>query len=308
MMILGIALTCGLMVFILLYVFVITKLAPRTQVQQRLRRLKHPAPIGGTPEIAEIPFVERTIVPFFQWIEKGLLHFAPAGIYEVLERRIMLAGKQHIWSVNAFVAVWVLSLVCCLMLGMLLISQRQLAFTQNFIFLLLAVFLGAMLPLAFLDSLIRRRRKLIRQQLPAVLDLLCVSVQAGLAFDSSMQKIVDRMQGPLIDECTKMLRDVRMGMARRTALQNMAKRCDIQEVHLFTTAVIQAERLGTSMSKTLEIQADNMRERRRQSAKAEALKAPVKIIFPLVLFIFPALFVVTLLPTILTLLKGLSHM
>lgn len=308
MMFLVIALTCGFIVFILLYVFVITKLSPRSQVRQRLRRFKASDQIGDIPEMAEISFVERTVKFLFQWIEKGLLHFAPAGIYELLERRIMLAGKQRSWSVNAIVAVWAFLPVCCLMLGLLLISYRQLVFTQNVVFLLLVVFLGAMLPLAVLNSLIRRRRKLIRQQLPALLDLLCVSVQAGLAFDGSMQKIVDRMQGPLIDECTKMLRDVRMGMARRTALQNMAKRCDIQEVHLFTTAVIQAERLGTSMSKTLEIQASNMRERRRQYAKAEAFKAPVKIIFPLMLFIFPALFVVTLLPTILTLLKGLSHM
>ena len=99
-----------------------------------------------------------------------------------------------------------------------------------------------------------------------------------------------------------MLHDVRMGMTRHAALQNMAKRCDIQEVHLFTTAIIQAEHLGTSMSQTLVNQANNVRERRRQAAKAEALRAPIKIIFPLVLFIFPALFVVVLLPTLLNLL------
>ena len=110
------------------------------------------------------------------------------------------------------------------------------------------------------------------------------------------------MKGAFVEECDRMLRDVRMGMTRKAALQNMAKRCNLQEIQLFTTAIIQSERLGTSMGKTLTVQADNMRERRMQRAKAAALKAPIKIIFPLVLFIFPALFVVVLLPTLLNLL------
>ena len=96
-----------------------------------------------------------------------------------------------------------------------------------------------------------------------------------------------------------MLDDIRMGAVRRQALRLMGERCDVQDVALFTTAVIQAERLGTSMATTLNNQAENMRERRRQYIKAEALKAPVKIVFPLIMFIFPALFVVTLLPAIL---------
>jgi tight adherence protein C len=102
-----------------------------------------------------------------------------------------------------------------------------------------------------------------------------------------------------------MQEDIRMGMVRRTAMKNMADRCDVQDVSLFMTSVIQAERLGTSMGKTLKNQADNIRERRRQFVKAEAMRAPVKIVFPLVLFIFPALFVVTLVPTLLFLVKNM---
>ena len=97
-----------------------------------------------------------------------------------------------------------------------------------------------------------------------------------------------------------------MGAPRARALQAVAKRCDVEDLYLFITAVIQAERLGTGMGKTLNNQADNMRERRRQKAKAEALKAPIKIIFPLVMFIFPAIFVVVLLPSILSLIHNLG--
>ena len=139
------------------------------------------------------------------------------------------------------------------------------------------------------------------KQLPDVLDMLCVSVQAGLSFDGAMTKLTDKMHGPLIDECRKMLRDVRMGMTRKLALTNMAERCNIQDIHLFTAAVIQSDRLGVSMSKTLQIQAENMRERRRQNIKEAALKAPIKMLFPLILFILPALFIVVLLPSLLNL-------
>ena len=137
------------------------------------------------------------------------------------------------------------------------------------------------------------------------MDLLCVSVQAGLSFDGALMKITERMKGPLVDEFRRMQDDVRMGIVRRTALRSMAARCDVQDVSLFTTSIIQAERLGTSMGKTLKNQADNIRERHRQYVKAEAMKAPVKIIFPLVAFIFPAFFVVALMPAILSLMKNL---
>ena len=138
-----------------------------------------------------------------------------------------------------------------------------------------------------------------------ILDLLCVSVQAGLSFDASLHKITGRMKGPLVDEFRRFQDDVSMGMIRRTAMKNMAVRCELQDVSLFMTALIQAEKLGTSMGKTLRNQSDNIRERRRQYVKAQAMKAPVKIVFPLVLFIFPAIFVVALVPTLLSLMKNM---
>ena len=121
------------------------------------------------------------------------------------------------------------------------------------------------------------------------------------SFDGAMTKVADKMQGALIDECSKMLRDIRMGMTRRQALTNMADRCQLQEVHLFVAAVVQSDRLGVSIGKTLLIQSENMRERRRQAIKEQAMKAPVKILLPLVLFIFPTLFIIALLPTVLSL-------
>ena len=178
-------------------------------------------------------------------------------------------------------------------------------YMQRVVFYWLFVGIGAFFPFMVLNSIIRKRQQSISRQLPEVLDLLSVSVQAGLSFDGSVRRITERMTGPLIDEFKRVHQEVKMGSARARALQAMARRCDVDDVYLFITAVVQAERLGTSMGKTLTNQADNMRERRKQRAKAEALKAPVKIVFPLVLFIFPALFVIVLLPTLLFLLKNM---
>ena len=308
MMIFAISLTGALIIFMVLYFFVMTRLVPKTKMHQRLRDLKYGsrerAEHVRSTNLADIPFVERTIVPFFQSVGKGLLRFAPKGIYEMIDQRITWAGKQGIWSVTAFVCGWVLSVGVCIMLAFLFVSGSDLPMIQRISIMVLGGFIGAVLPFAILNSIIRKRQKLILRQLPEFLDLLCVSVQAGLSFDSGVTKIVGRMKGPFIDECERMQRDTRMGMARRHSLQQMARRCDVPEVYLFTTAIIQADRLGTSMAKTLVNQADNMRERRRQNAKAEALRAPVKIVFPLVLFIFPALFVIVLLPSLLFLMKN----
>ena len=309
MLVLVISAAGALAIFLLLYFLIKTQIVPDTQMHQRLRKLKYGSQVQAEREtaknLADIPFVERTITPFFRSVTETLTALAPKSIHDQLERRIMLAGKQGVWSVTAFVCGWVLSVAACLLIAFFLLSDADLPFVQRAALLVLGGVVGALLPFALLNSIIRERQKQILRQLPEFLDLLCVSVQAGLSFDSGIAKIVDRMKGPFIEECQRMQRDVRMGMMRKRSLQQMARRCDVQEVYLFTTAIIQAERLGTSIANTLVIQADNMRERRRQSAKAEALRAPVKIVFPLVLFIFPALFVIVLLPTLLFLLKNM---
>lgn len=309
MMVLAISAAGALAVFLLLRFIVKTRLVPDTQMHQRLRKLKYGAQVqterASAKKLEDIPFVERTIAPFFRSVTETLSVFAPKGIHDQLERRIMLAGKQGVWGVTAFVCGWVLSVAACLLIAFFFISNADLPFIQRAALLVLGGVVGALLPFAVLNSIIRERQKQILRQLPEFLDLLCVSVQAGLSFDSGIAKIVDRMKGPFIEECQRMQRDVRMGMMRKHSLQQMARRCDVQEVYLFTTAIIQAERLGTSIASTLVNQADNMRERRRQSAKAEALRAPVKIVFPLVLFIFPAMFVIVLLPSLLFLLKNM---
>lgn len=307
-MILLISLLVAFLIFAVLYYIIKTKVEPDNQVHQRLRNLQGTEGrviTSRADELKQIPFLDRTVVPLLRRFENFMIRFAPSSIHNTVEQKLMLAGKSEKWSPNGFITMWLICMAIFFGIGYIVVTKKGLPYTQSVLFAWLSVAVGAMLPFSMLNSAIRKRQKAIDRQLPEVLDLLSVSVRAGLSFDGALRKITDRMTGPLIDEFKRMQQDVRMGAPRARALQAVAKRCDVEDLYLFITAVIQAERLGTGMGKTLNNQADNMRERRRQKAKAEALKAPIKIIFPLVMFIFPAIFVVVLLPSVLSLIHNL---
>ena len=296
--------------FITCYLLVKKNIEAKKQIAQRIRNLdeaelakQQKAELeykkAKATSLKEIPFVERVVIPFKQWLERTVMSIAPKEIQMHIQKRLTTAGKYPQWTVSMFLIVDLVMAMFGVFLGVDLSGKQEMAPIQRIVAMFLGCLVGGLMPFSILNIITQKRQKAIQKQLPELLDLLCVSVQAGLSFDGAMRKIVERMEGPLIDECRKMLDDIRMGAVRRQALRLMGERCDVQDVALFTTAVIQAERLGTSMATTLNNQAENMRERRRQYIKAEALKAPVKIVFPLIMFIFPALFVVTLLPAIL---------
>lgn len=297
------------LVFSVLYYIVKTKIVPGNQVHQRIKDLG-----GGSDrvvrthaeELARIPFLDRTVLPLLNAAENFFIKFAPSEIHATVEKKLMLAGKQGQWSANRVITIWLVLQVFFLVLGIHFGSQQGFSNVEGIIFVWMFVLFGAFLPFGYLNSLIRKRQEAITKQLPEVLDLLSISVQAGLSFDGAMRKIVERMTGPVIDEFKRMQQDVRMGAPRARALQAISKRCDVEDMYLFITSVVQAERLGTSMGRTLVNQADNMRERRRQRAKAAALKAPIKMLFPLVLFIFPAMFVVILVPPIFSIIQNMG--
>ena len=251
--------------------------------------------------IADIPFRERVIVPIFNSVSMGLSKLAPTELRNMLETQIFRMGKQDSWSVMHLASCWVLSVCVGIFLAFLVTkSNYNLQYQQIFMVLLLGAAIGALLPFFILQSAIRSRKEQLRRQMPEFIDLICISVQAGLSFDGAVSKITNRMKGTLSEEFQRMQRDIRNGMSRQRSLTQMAKRCDIEEMYLFTSSIIQADRLGTSMARTLKMQADNIRDRYRQNRRAEILKAPVKIIFPIIIFIFPSIFVITLFPFLIT--------
>ncbi|NCB40512.1 MAG: type II secretion system F family protein, partial [Erysipelotrichia bacterium] len=146
---------------------------------------------------------------------------------------------------------------------------------------------GILGPRLFLQRRIANRLHGIQKQLPDVLDLLTVAVEAGLGFDAACDKVVEKMRGPIPDEFGLTLRHMRMGLARRDAFKGMAERVDHPDLNGFVSAIVQADQLGVSIGQVLRIQSEQMRDKRRQRAEEEAAKAPVKMMIPLVLFIFP---------------------
>lgn len=304
------SLSVALLVFAILYAVIKAKVVPQQELNERLKALDEGYEGKKTQRIDdhkdEIPgFRERVVTPLGKYLGNLITRLAPAAWSVALERKLVTAGKGRVWTAQGYAVFWAIVVLVVIVIAIKYVYGRpDLAPVQLVMLVIVFTAMGAAMPWIMLRIMAQKRQKLITKQLPEVLDLLCVSVQAGLSFDAALRRIVERMDGPLIEECTRMLEDVRMGLPRRQALRMMGERCEVQEVALFVTAIIQAERLGTSLGKTLNNQAINMRERRRQAVKAEAMKAPVKMIFPLVLFIFPSIFVIVLLPALLNMMKN----
>ena len=323
------ALIGALIWFLLIFAILVFKQRPEAQLRKRLNdmidqaeedrkrspKLKKNQELteveveDGVPRVTrrKLPFYGRVVVPLLNTLDDTLQKFAPSTVRAELEEKIFRVGKMGAWSIPRLITYWCLSIGVCT-LGAIILAQQNMGINavQKMMVVFLGVITGAAIPFAVLNSKIRQRKIAMRKQLPEFMDLLCVSVQAGLSFDGAVSKMVKRMKGPLIDEFRRMQHDVSLGMTHQYALTAMAKRCDLEEIYLFTTSVIQAEKLGTSMTRTLQVQADNMRDRHRQWVKAEALKAPVKILFPMILFIFPSMFVVLLYPALFSLLQNLG--
>ena len=324
-MVLGLAIFGGVFWFGVVALLLYSKSSPESQVRRRLRIMIDEAERSrsqnktiaakknseyeneGGKLFSQKSFFDRVIKPFLDKISEDIQNLAPVQIKNLFEKQIFLAGKTGIWSVKFLILMWAISIVIGLGIGFFITQRIHYHVLQETMILILCGVAGAVLPIIRLQGMISKRKKQIRRQLPEFLDLLCVSVQAGLSFDGAVAKIVTRMKGAIIDEFKRFQSDVSLGMTRQYSLTQMAKRCDIEEIYLFTASIIQAEKLGTSMSRTLKLQADNIRDRHRQWVKAQALKAPVKIIFPMVLFIFPSIFVVLLFPAVITIIKTLGN-
>ena len=328
-MIFVVALLTSLLFGVFVFALMSIHQGPEAQLRKRLndmidraeaeRALNPKQKKNLTPTVVEMPkiveqtfsrpkrFFRRVIQPFLTSLDDRLQRFTPAEIRLQLEDKIFHAGKLGVWGLRRLVTIWCVSIIVGTVFAIMMVYNSEIHPLQRVMTILIGAFFGAAIPFAVLNSTIRNRQKALRKQLPEFLDILCVSVQAGLSFDGAVGKMIRRMHGPLIEEFKRVQNDVALGMTHQYALTNMARRCDLEEIYLFTTSVIQAEKLGTSMTRTLKQQADNMRDRHRQQVKAEALKAPVKIIFPMVLFIFPSMFVVLLFPAVYSLLQNLGN-
>jgi len=230
-------------------------------------------------------------------------------VLEQTRRKLEIAGNPGRIDASTFM---VLHFVVAAVFGGLvfLLSLASTTFTVPVKMLLVVIFtlLGYFFPDLYLKSRIDRRQKQVRKAMPDALDLLTICVEAGLGFDAAMSKVNEKWDNELSMAFGRVIREIQLGKLRRDALRDMAERLGISEMTSFVAAVIQSDMLGVSMAKVLRIQADQMRMRRRQRAEEEAHKAPIKMILPLGIFVFPSLMIVLLTPAGLKLWRSLSSL
>jgi tight adherence protein C len=272
--------------------------APRSS-DQVLDRL---AEYGGrTLTLEEIelsqPFSQRIIKPLIQGIAQFIGRFAPQRNIEETRHKLEMAGKPYGWGPTEFLGVRGLAGVLLAVLTFLLMTATKQPASKRLLATVVAGGLGFyLLPTLWLSSQITRRQTEIVKALPDALDLLTISVEAGLGFDAAMSKVAEKWDNELSLAFNRVIQEIRVGKLRREALRDMADNMDVSDVTSFVAAIIQADQLGVSIAKVLRIQSEQMRIRRRQRAEEKAHQAPIKMLFPMAFLIFPALFVVLLGP------------
>jgi tight adherence protein C len=239
-------------------------------------------------------FRERTVEPMRESMARLVLKLNPRTSTEAISLRLLGAGLGRRINPTTFLAAKGLLAVFGALVGVIVGSMAG-SGTGMLLTVALAAS-GFFAPDYFVTLKARGRRERVKADLPDALDLLAVSVEAGLGFDGAIAKITEHMEGPLADEFSLALGEMRIGESRQDALKRMADRVDAPELSSFTRAIIQADQLGTSLGRILRVQAADSRLRRQAAAEEKAMKAPIKMLFPTVLFIFPAIFLVILGP------------
>ena len=298
---------------IALLVLGLTLKSEEAVMRQRIQT--HAAAAAGTAGVQSsveqemaVPFSQRILLPFLRRAAGFAERFTSSGAVRSAEERLETAGRPWGLGAKEFVGLKVLSVVAFVILGLVAVKLLNVAFVLKVGAFVLLMFIGFVLPDYLLDRSIAERQSKIRRALPDTLDLLTVSVEAGLGLDAAMQKVVEKLKGPLTDELRTALQEMRIGKMRIDALRDSAKRAKVPELTSFVAAVYQADQLGVPISKVLRVQSASLRSQRAQRARETAAKLPVKMLFPLVFFIFPALFIVTLGPGVIQTGKALGFM
>jgi tight adherence protein C len=247
------------------------------------------------------PLKERAITPALERLTELGRRFTPTGYVDKIRQKFVYAGEPSADAVDRFLATQVLCVAAAGVASIFaFVALEGLLRLAAILLFLLAGVLG---PSAILNRRVEERQHQLRIKLPDILDLLTISVEAGLGFEQALDRTVAAVPGPLSDEFARMLGEVRAGASRADAMRSLEARCNVPEVRSFVLAILQADTFGVSIGRVLRAQADEMRVKRRQIAQEQAQKAPVKMLIPMVFCIFPALFVIVLGPAIINIYK-----
>jgi tight adherence protein C len=252
------------------------------------------------------PFFERTVRPLAARLSGGVARITTSSFEARTAKRLALAGNPGDLGVTDWLGMKVI--VAAITGGTMVLVFAIIGAPIPTLIVIGAIGLGIgyIAPEFWLGGRVRARQLKILRMIPDSLDLLTISVRAGLGFDAALAKVVEKVKGPLSDEFRRALAEVRLGRQRREALRDIVPRTEVQPLTNFIGAIIQAEQLGVSISKVLEVQSQQLRIERRQRAEEMAAKAPIKMLFPLVGCIFPSLFIVILGPAIILIVQNLT--
>jgi tight adherence protein C len=244
------------------------------------------------------PLGARILSPLGSMVGGLVQAILPRNYLDGLRKRLMLAGLAERMRPEEFLVLQVVSCVFGAGFGYVVGTAMGFSGTGTMRAAAFMAIIGVAFPESRLGSKREDRQTSIRRDLPDVLDLLVISVEAGVGLEGAIEVVGRHFDSPLSHELGRMLREMELGVPRRTALQNLRRRVDIPEISTFVLSLVQADALGMPLGRVLRTQANEMRSKRRQWAREKAAKLPVKILFPMFLFIFPALFVVVLGPAV----------
>jgi tight adherence protein C len=255
------------------------------------------------------PFLERTFRPLAARLSASMGRMASSSFQDKAEKRLALAGNPGNLRVADWLGIKAVAAVVGALLFFFLFGIVGILGLPPLLRILMGavgLLFGYTIPEFWLGGRVKKRQHLVLLQIPDALDLLTISVRAGLGFDAALAKVVEKLDGPLTDEFRRALAEVRVGKTRREALRDIVPRTEVPPLTNFIGAIIQAEQLGVSISKVLQVQSEQLRIERRQRAEEMAAKAPIKMLFPLVWCIFPSLFIISLGPAIIRIMQNLS--
>ncbi|MBW6468986.1 MAG: type II secretion system F family protein [Coriobacteriia bacterium] len=293
------AAVAGLAAGVVVYSLLDLLFSEESQVARRLKRLnEYERAQAAEIEPLALPFVDRVLHPIADGARHGVRLLAPGDYRVRIAQRLKVAGSPRGLDADTFLALKVFLAIIVALAVAIVLSVSGYPVLQTLLLGVVALVIGFFLPDLWLRSHTTARQNSIRRALPDMLDMLMISVEAGLGFDASLTKFLRNSTGPLADEFSKVLNEINAGLSRRDALRNLSERAEVPELTTFVMAMVQADVFGISVAKVLHAQSKEMRTKRRQFAEEMAQKAPAKMVFPLILFILPATLIVLMGPAV----------
>ena len=276
----------------------------RAKHMDLLRQQVRSVPTGMREESLSRPLAQRLTAPLVGGVDRVARSLTPQDVRRRIARKISLAGNPPGWDADRVAVMKVVGLLAGLVLGVMLTRLATLSGLTSVVVVALVVAIGFAAPTVVLSHMMDKRQREIRKSLADGMDLLTISVEAGLGLNAALLQVSRHVPGSLSEEIGRMLNEMQVGVSRVDAFRQLSERTEVEEIKGFVLAMIQADLFGVSVSKVLRAQSQELRVKRRQRAEQKAMQVPVKLLLPMIFCVMPALFVVIVGPGIIRVING----